>query len=300
MFAKSEMLECSRCGGDSLTQVSEGVFKCDYCGALYYVKDRPKDISHGRPSATPPSSSTGQRPGSSSRGGWRAGGLLFFLVVGLGLWLFVTHQRPKPNRAHQTKTDTSNSDPRHPPTRARLQSSTGEPKKPEATSSDTDTSNNSASNNSASNNSASNNSTSNNSTSNNSTSGTAASEADITDSAIVESAIFKKAKVRAQSPKVRGALDKEIIQRIISRNMGEVKRCYVGQLVSHPKLEGRVVIRFVVSPSGRVATASVARSTLHSRAVESCIATAVERWRFPKPRGGGIVVVSYPFVFKAH
>jgi hypothetical protein len=26
---------------------------------------------------------------------------------------------------------------------------------------------------------------------------------------------------------------------------------------------------------------------------------AVRRWEFPKPMGGGIVIVSYPFVFNA-
>jgi hypothetical protein len=30
--------------------------------------------------------------------------------------------------------------------------------------------------------------------------------------------------------------------------------------------------------------------------VENCIVQAVRRWEFPKPLGGGIVIVSYPFV----
>jgi hypothetical protein len=33
--------------------------------------------------------------------------------------------------------------------------------------------------------------------------------------------------------------------------------------------------------------------------VEQCIAQAVRRWEFPKPQGGGIVIVSYPFVLKS-
>jgi hypothetical protein len=32
---------------------------------------------------------------------------------------------------------------------------------------------------------------------------------------------------------------------------------------------------------------------------EQCIAAAVRRWEFPKPQGGGIVVVTYPFVLKS-
>jgi hypothetical protein len=33
--------------------------------------------------------------------------------------------------------------------------------------------------------------------------------------------------------------------------------------------------------------------------VEQCIAGAVRSWEFPRVPGGGIVIVSYPFVLKA-
>jgi hypothetical protein len=38
-------------------------------------------------------------------------------------------------------------------------------------------------------------------------------------------------------------------------------------------------------------------STLNAVAVESCVVNAVKRWDFPKPAGGGLVIVSYPFQF---
>ena len=41
----------------------------------------------------------------------------------------------------------------------------------------------------------------------------------------------------------------------------------------------------------------VQSSTVNSPSVEQCIAGAVRRWEFPKPQGGGIVIVTYPFVF---
>ena len=43
----------------------------------------------------------------------------------------------------------------------------------------------------------------------------------------------------------------------------------------------------------------VQTSTLGNARVDQCIADAVRRWGFPKPKGGGIVVVSYPFVLQA-
>ena len=45
--------------------------------------------------------------------------------------------------------------------------------------------------------------------------------------------------------------------------------------------------------------AVVQKSTMNNRNVETCIAKAVRRWLFPKPKGGGIVIVSYPFVLRA-
>ena len=51
--------------------------------------------------------------------------------------------------------------------------------------------------------------------------------------------------------------------------------------------------------TGQVVASLVQSSTLNSMPVEQCIAQAVRRWEFPKPQGGGIVVVTYPFVLKA-
>ena len=41
---------------------------------------------------------------------------------------------------------------------------------------------------------------------------------------------------------------------------------------------------------------AVASSTLGDPQVENCIAQAVRRWTFPQPEGGGIVIVTYPFM----
>jgi hypothetical protein len=35
------------------------------------------------------------------------------------------------------------------------------------------------------------------------------------------------------------------------------------------------------------------------RDVEGCLTDRIRRWIFPEPKGGGIVIVKYPFVFKA-
>ena len=98
---------------------------------------------------------------------------------------------------------------------------------------------------------------------------------------------------------VRGSLDKEIIRRIIRRHLNEVKFCYEKELMKKADLFGRVMIQFTISGTGQVIASIVQQSTMNNPPVEQCIAGAVKRWEFPKPQGGGIVIVSYPFVLKA-
>jgi TonB family protein len=96
-------------------------------------------------------------------------------------------------------------------------------------------------------------------------------------------------------PNVRGSLDKEIIRRIVRRHINEVRYCYEQALAARPKLEGRLAVQFTIAPTGQVLAAVLASSSLGAPAVESCIVNAVKRWEFPQPRGGGLVIVSYPF-----
>jgi len=98
---------------------------------------------------------------------------------------------------------------------------------------------------------------------------------------------------------VRGSLDKEIIRRVVRLHMNEVKYCYDQELVRKAGLEGRVSVQFVISTTGQVISSFVQSTTMNNARVESCVAGAVRRWDFPKPTGGGIAIVSYPFNFVA-
>lgn len=96
---------------------------------------------------------------------------------------------------------------------------------------------------------------------------------------------------------VVGTIDKELIRRVIRSHMNQVKFCYESELTRNQKLEGRVQIQFIIGTTGSVMSSVVQSSTLGSAQTESCIASAVRRWDFPKPQSG-IVSVSYPFVLK--
>jgi TonB family protein len=103
-------------------------------------------------------------------------------------------------------------------------------------------------------------------------------------------------RIRTGEADVRGSLSREVIRRVIRRHINEVRFCYEQELTARPDLAGRVTVSFIIAATGAVQTASVANSTLSNARVEQCIVTAVRRWTFPAPDGGGIVGVNYPFV----
>jgi TonB family protein len=65
--------------------------------------------------------------------------------------------------------------------------------------------------------------------------------------------------------------------------------------MDEPDLKGRVTLRISVSATGAVSSSTIESSTLGNGRVESCIADAVQGWRFPAPLGGKTAVISYPF-----
>jgi TonB family protein len=104
--------------------------------------------------------------------------------------------------------------------------------------------------------------------------------------------------ITSSEPMVVGSLDKELIRKVIHANRGQVRFCYESQLNRFPKLEGKVAIKFIISPEGTVKQSSVAQTTVDNAELEACVAGRVRTWIFPKPRGGGMVMVTYPFIFK--
>lgn len=97
---------------------------------------------------------------------------------------------------------------------------------------------------------------------------------------------------------VMGALDRSVIDAYIRRNLAKVLWCYENGLKKNPGIAGRVVINFVISANGDVVSSKVQKTTLGNAEIENCIAEHIKKIKFPKPKGGGIVIVNYPFVLK--
>jgi len=98
-------------------------------------------------------------------------------------------------------------------------------------------------------------------------------------------------------PIILGALDRSLIDEVIKRHMNQIRYCYQRELTKNPSLGGKIVIKFIIAKDGTVSTASVKSSTMGNGGVEQCIVGRFMRMQFPQPKGGGIVIVSYPFLF---
>ncbi|WP_342374861.1 adventurous gliding motility protein GltG [Myxococcus stipitatus] len=104
--------------------------------------------------------------------------------------------------------------------------------------------------------------------------------------------------IASSEVEVMGSLDKELIRKVIQANRGQIRYCYESLLNRFPKLGGKVAVKFVITATGSVASSSVAQSTAGNAELETCVAGRVRTWKFPEPKGGGVVVVTYPFIFK--
>ena len=101
--------------------------------------------------------------------------------------------------------------------------------------------------------------------------------------------------VRIGKATVKGGMDKNVVRRYIRRKLPRILYCYEKQLLVRHGIKGTVTSTFAISPQG-AAQGSVAKG-VHPE-VSSCIAGVVKTIRFPKPKDGGKVKVSYSFTFK--
>lgn len=96
---------------------------------------------------------------------------------------------------------------------------------------------------------------------------------------------------------VDGGLDREVIRRVVLAHRAQIRFCYEKALQTQPQLAGKVAVEFVIGADGKVTTARAAEDSVGAE-VGACVVSKVRGWSFPKPKGGGVVVVTYPFLFK--
>lgn len=105
-----------------------------------------------------------------------------------------------------------------------------------------------------------------------------------------------------------GRVDPGDVKRVVKANFNKFVACYNEGLKRIPSLAGRVAVKFVIDPDGRVAEASSVTSdastsgsgapkgmvtTLADEKVVACVLEAYRGLTFPRPQGGRAVVI-YP------
>ncbi|MBC7419651.1 MAG: AgmX/PglI C-terminal domain-containing protein [Bdellovibrio sp.] len=102
-----------------------------------------------------------------------------------------------------------------------------------------------------------------------------------------------------EESEVTGGLDRDVIAQYIKTQLGQILYCYERQLSASPDLYGKVAVKFTIAGTGQVETQTINDTTLKNSSVEGCILSKVARWKFPEPKGGTKVLVTYPFLFKS-
>ena len=94
-----------------------------------------------------------------------------------------------------------------------------------------------------------------------------------------------------------GKLSAGSIRNVIKRYSGRIQRCYERQLKVNSNASGKVVVNFTVGRAGRVTQAKSVTDSVGG-GVGSCVARVIKGLRFPRPKGGE-VMVNKTFVFEA-
>jgi outer membrane biosynthesis protein TonB len=102
----------------------------------------------------------------------------------------------------------------------------------------------------------------------------------------------------SQEAKVEGGLDRAVIQATILRYLSQVRACYEEGLKRKDNLVGQITMDFEINAMGNLNFANVQKSSLGDPEVESCVSHKMIKWKFPLPRGGVNVKVSYPFMLR--
>ncbi len=101
-----------------------------------------------------------------------------------------------------------------------------------------------------------------------------------------------------------GDLDKEYIRDAVRELLPMIKECYEVGLEGNPALSGKIVVRFTIDGEPEVggivsdSTIDAEETTLVDDYVHECVRETMYGAALPAPKDGGIVKVTYPFVFR--
>lgn len=98
--------------------------------------------------------------------------------------------------------------------------------------------------------------------------------------------------------KAKAGLLREEIQEIIRVHTPMIRYCFEREALRNPTLGGRIATEFEIREDGTVGEVKIVENTMGTDVVADCMQEVVHSFLFPKPVGGGTVVVHYPWMFR--
>ncbi len=96
---------------------------------------------------------------------------------------------------------------------------------------------------------------------------------------------------------IRGALDPAVIRQIIEERLSEIRYCYETALLKDDKISGKIATTWTIKADGSVAEINSSSDEIKATVLHPCVRAQIQKWKFPQPKGGGVVRVKYPFLF---
>ncbi len=72
--------------------------------------------------------------------------------------------------------------------------------------------------------------------------------------------------------------DPEQVSRVVNRHNDAIEYCYQKELRRNPTLKGKLVVRFTITPQGKVSNVTIISSSLNNPELETCIVRRIQRW----------------------
>ena len=105
-----------------------------------------------------------------------------------------------------------------------------------------------------------------------------------------------KARLSLHGSAGSGKLSTAYVQKIVDRATRKIQRCYErGMMKSNTHLSGKITLRWTIQLNGGVREVTQVSNSV-SPVVGKCVMKVVRGLKFPRPKGG-MVVVTYPWTF---
>jgi hypothetical protein len=85
---------------------------------------------------------------------------------------------------------------------------------------------------------------------------------------------------------------------VVRSHRPEIDRCRADAVASRHVPDGKLILKWQIGEDGRVASAEVVSDETKAPSLAACLLARIRTWEFPRPKGGGVVLITCPFRFR--